>query len=71
MSSTAEGIAGPRIAAKSEPISRRLARTFSRGPLNAFLIMIGLFWLIPSLGLLISSFRAPADYTRSQVGGRC
>lgn len=65
MSSTAEGIAGPRIAAKSEPISRRLARTFSRGPLNAFLIMIGLFWLIPSLGLLISSFRAPADYAES------
>ena len=52
MSSTAEGIAGPRIAAKSEPISRRLARTFSRGPLNAFLIMIGLFWLIPSFGPL-------------------
>jgi alpha-glucoside transport system permease protein len=65
MSSTAEGIAGPRIAAKSEPIAARLGRGFSRGPLNVFLILIGLFWLVPSFGLLISSFREPADYAES------
>lgn len=65
MSSTAEGIAGPRIAAKSEPIAARLSRGFSRGPLNVFLILVGLFWLVPSFGLLISSFREPADYAES------
>ena len=65
MSSTAEGIAGPRIAAKSEPIATRLSRGLSRGPLNVFLILVGLFWLIPSFGLLISSFREPADYAES------
>ena len=65
MSSTAEGIAGPRIAAKSEPIAARLGRGLTRGPLNVFLILVGLFWLIPSFGLLISSFREPADYAES------
>jgi len=65
MSSTAEGIAGPRIAAKSEPIATRLSRGLSRGPLNVFLILVGLLWLIPSFGLLISSFREPADYAES------
>ena len=65
MSSTAEGIAGPRIAAKSEPIAARLSRGLSRGPLNVFLVLVGLFWLVPSFGLLISSFREPADYAES------
>ena len=65
MSSTAEGIAGPRIAAKSEPIAARLGRGLTRGPLNVFLIVVGLFWLVPSFGLLISSFREPADYAES------
>jgi len=65
MSSTAEGIAGPRIATKSEPIAARLGRGLTRGPLNVFLILVGLFWLIPSFGLLISSFREPADYAES------
>ena len=65
MSSTAEGIAGPRIAAKSEPIAARLGRGLSRGPLNVFLVLVGLLWLIPSLGLLVTSFREPADYAES------
>jgi alpha-glucoside transport system permease protein len=65
MSSTAEGIAGPRIAAKSEPIATRLGRGLTRGPLNVFLIIVGLLWLVPSFGLLISSFREPADYAES------
>jgi alpha-glucoside transport system permease protein len=65
MSSTAEGIAGPRIAAKTEPVAARLGRGLTRGPLNVFLILVGLFWLVPSFGLLISSFREPADYAES------
>jgi ABC-type glycerol-3-phosphate transport system permease component len=65
MSSTAEGIAGPRIAAKSEPIAARLGRGLTRGPLNVFLILVGLLWLVPSLGLLVTSFREPADYAES------
>jgi alpha-glucoside transport system permease protein len=66
MSSTAETVAGPRIGAKTrDPIAARLGRGLSRGPLNIFLILVGLFWLIPSIGLLISSFREPADYAES------
>ena len=65
MSSTAEGIAGPRVASKSEPVAARVARGLSRGPLNVFLILIGILWLVPSIGLLVTSFREPADYAES------
>jgi alpha-glucoside transport system permease protein len=66
MSSTAEGVAGPRVVTKTkEPVAARLSRGFTRGPLNIFLILVGLFWLIPSFGLLITSFREPADYAES------
>jgi alpha-glucoside transport system permease protein len=66
VSSTAEGVAGPRVAAQTrEPLAARLGRRFARGPLNIFLILVGLFWLVPSIGLLVSSFRSAADYGES------
>ncbi|MDQ4142233.1 MAG: carbohydrate ABC transporter permease [Actinomycetota bacterium] len=41
--------------------SQRISRALSKGPLHAFLIFIGLFWLTPTVGLLITSFRSAAD----------
>ena len=34
-----------------------LTRALSRGPLHAVVIAIGLLWMVPSVGLLVSSFR--------------
>ncbi len=66
MSATAEGVAQPREATKtSEPLTQRMAGKFSRGPLYIFLILVGLFWIIPSFGLLVTSFRTPAAYSES------
>lgn len=66
MSATAEGVAQPREATKtSEPLTQRMAGRFSRGPLYIFLVLVGLFWIIPSFGLLITSFRTPAAYSES------
>jgi alpha-glucoside transport system permease protein len=63
MSATAEGVAQPREATKtSEPLTQRMAGRFSRGPLYIFLVLVGLFWIIPSFGLLV---RTPAAYSES------
>ncbi|MBA3290293.1 MAG: carbohydrate ABC transporter permease [Actinobacteria bacterium] len=66
MSATAEGVAQPREATKtSEPLTQRMAGRFSRGPLYIFLVLVGLFWIIPSFGLLVTSIRTPAAYSES------
>jgi alpha-glucoside transport system permease protein len=40
----------------------RLASRFSGGILQIILIVIAVFWLIPTVGLLVESLRNPADY---------
>lgn len=35
----------------------RISRAFSRGPLHAILLITAIIWLIPSVGLFVSSFR--------------
>jgi alpha-glucoside transport system permease protein len=41
--------------------ARRIVRRITRGPVSVFLIAIGLLWLIPTIGLLVASFRSAAD----------
>lgn len=51
-------VAGPSIAT-------RLAARLGGGILRVFLLLVGLFWLLPTLGLLLSSFRSPTDIASS------
>jgi alpha-glucoside transport system permease protein len=49
------------------PVGRgkRLLGAVSRGPLNVLLIVIGLIWLVPAFGLLVTSFRPPETFAES------
>src|SRR5690606_8935498 len=46
---------------KPRTTSERLARFVSQSPTHIILGLIGLVWLVPSVGLLITSFRPSAD----------
>ncbi|MFD7058394.1 carbohydrate ABC transporter permease [Streptomyces sp. NPDC059906] len=48
-----------------QPLASRLAETVSGGLVRVFLIVVGLFWLVPTIGLLLSSLRTPEDMAAS------
>ncbi|MEV0604319.1 carbohydrate ABC transporter permease [Streptomyces sp. NPDC050315] len=48
-----------------QSLAARLAARTGGGVLRVFLILVGLFWLMPTVGLLISSLRDPADVAES------
>jgi len=43
----------------------RLTKALSRGPLHIVIIIIALIWMLPTVGLLITSFRPPHDVAYS------
>jgi alpha-glucoside transport system permease protein len=47
---------------RSESTGARIARAFTHGPLNVFLIVIGLAWLVPTIGLFLTSLLSPGDF---------
>ncbi|NUP23478.1 MAG: carbohydrate ABC transporter permease [Streptomyces sp.] len=59
-------VARPPTAVKGEQsLGGRLASFVSGGLVRVFLILVGLFWLVPTLGLLLSSLRPPEEMTAS------
>jgi alpha-glucoside transport system permease protein len=46
-------------------LGSRIAEVLSGGFVRVFLIVVGLFWLVPTIGLLLSSLRTPADMSSS------
>ncbi|MEU6368526.1 carbohydrate ABC transporter permease [Streptomyces sp. NPDC046931] len=46
-------------------LGARLAEGVGGGLLRLFLIVVGLFWLVPTIGLLLSSLRSPSDMSAS------
>ncbi|MFN2388781.1 MAG: carbohydrate ABC transporter permease [Actinomycetota bacterium] len=48
-----------------EPRSSRLSRMVARGPLHLFLLLMTLFWITPTFGLLVTSFRPAPDIAAS------
>ncbi|MFJ2112984.1 MULTISPECIES: carbohydrate ABC transporter permease [unclassified Streptomyces] len=52
-------------AVAKESLGARIAARAGGGAVRIFLILVGLFWLMPTIGLLISSLRDPADISAS------
>ncbi|PAZ15915.1 sugar ABC transporter permease [Streptomyces sp. SA15] len=48
-----------------QSLGSRLAERVSGGLVRVFLILVGLFWLVPTIGLLLSSLRTPQDMAAS------
>ncbi|MFJ1655839.1 carbohydrate ABC transporter permease [Streptomyces sp. NPDC088337] len=69
MTARAESPAGtapvPEAVAAERSLGARLAEAVSGGAVRVFLIVVGLFWLVPTIGLLLSSLRAPEDMSAS------
>ncbi len=54
-----------RTASAAPPRRARLRRLFGRSSVNVVLVLIALFWLVPTVGLLVTSFRPAQDYFSS------
>ncbi|MER7056192.1 MULTISPECIES: carbohydrate ABC transporter permease [unclassified Streptomyces] len=61
---TASTPPGTAVRAKRS-LGSRLAEGVSGGLVQVFLIVVGLFWLVPTIGLLLSSLRTPQDMAAS------
>ncbi|MGF0176056.1 carbohydrate ABC transporter permease [Streptomyces sp. Marseille-Q5077] len=70
MSTSADGLTKaappPSATVKAEQsLGGRIASFVSGGVVRVFLILVGLFWLVPTIGLLLSSLRPPEEMTAS------
>ncbi len=45
-----------------EGLSTKIVRVLGKAPVNIILIVIGVLWLVPSLGLLLTSLLSPLDF---------
>ncbi|WP_405780312.1 carbohydrate ABC transporter permease [Streptomyces sp. NBC_00859] len=48
-----------------EPLASRIAARAGGTAMRVFLVLVGLFWLMPTIGLLLSSLRGPSDIAAS------
>ena len=45
-----------------EPVSAKLLRVLGKTPVHVLLVVVGLLWLVPTIGLFITSLLAPEDF---------
>ncbi|MFH8340262.1 carbohydrate ABC transporter permease [Streptomyces sp. AM6-12] len=55
----------PPAPAARTPLGARITEKLGGTLVRVFLVLVGLFWLVPTIGLLISSLRSPDDMSAS------
>ncbi|MEW2134024.1 carbohydrate ABC transporter permease [Streptomyces sp. NPDC005435] len=65
MTTITENVGGKSAAPARTPLGARLTARLGGSLVRAFLLVVGLFWLVPTIGLLISSLRSPEDMSAS------
>jgi len=55
--------AGVRVAPQvvEESVARKILRVLAKAPVHLLLVFIGVLWLIPTIGLFLTSLMSPAD----------
>jgi alpha-glucoside transport system permease protein len=53
----------PQVQVLEESVAARILRYLARTPVQIFLVVIGLLWLVPTLGLFVVSILAPQSFT--------
>ena len=59
---TAEAAEPPSRGRREEPRAREVLRFLGKAPLHILLVIVGLLWLVPTIGLFITSLLAPEDF---------
>ncbi|WP_229698858.1 carbohydrate ABC transporter permease [Wenjunlia tyrosinilytica] len=60
-----EAVASPPSERRDPGLASRIAARTGGGVLRVFLVLVALFWLVPTFGLLASSLRGPSDIAAS------
>jgi alpha-glucoside transport system permease protein len=57
---TAEALERPRV--RAEPVSAKVLRVLGKTPVQIFLVLVALLWLVPTFGLFLTSLLSAEDY---------
>ena len=48
-----------------ETVAQRILRVLTKAPVHALLVVLGLMWLVPTLGLFLTSLLSPQEFTEN------
>ena len=67
--------AGETVLAPPETVAARILRILAKTPVQIFLIFVGVLWLVPTIGLFLTSLLSAQNYNQRseerRVGKEC
>jgi alpha-glucoside transport system permease protein len=59
---SATATAGRAVVVPRERVAARILRVTAKAPVHVFLVVVGLLWLVPTIGLFLTSLLSPENY---------